>query len=175
MKTQSEIDATLRLLGSAQPPSGLERRVLGRLDARRGGGTTLHFVSAAAIAASVALVAAGLTPSIRELAFHGTVTAPRALAPRAVPHPAGGFGAASAVHLPAAPIPVQPTPVSQGRGRARSDREWTPGSARVRLPHGVAVPGTVTISQSHPGRMQTHLVTIPAGSHARSTDAVAAH
>jgi hypothetical protein len=58
----------------------------------------------------------------------------------------GSFGAASAMHLPGSPLPVRPTPVTQGRGRARSDRALGPGVPR--LPHGVAVPRHIAASPS---------------------------
>jgi hypothetical protein len=151
MNEKWQIDSTLRLIGTAQPPPGLERRVISRLEgsltAQRGGGTSIHFVSAAALAASVVFAAAALAPSLRESALHpGSSVAP---APRAAAHSTGSFGAASAVHLPASPVPVQPTPVNQGRGRARSDRALSPGA--VRMPHGVAVPRRITVPEKlHP-------------------------
>ena len=148
MKTQSQIDAALQHLGSAQPPSGLERRVIDRLHAPRRGATAVHFVSAAAIAASMAIAAVALAPSLRDL--RGDASAgPVSLLPRAAAHPTGNFGAASAVHLPTVPVRVQPTPLSQGRGRARSARTILPSGAR--LPHGVAVPH----------RLHSHIAAVP--------------
>lgn len=144
MKAQSQIDDALRLIGTAEPPSGLERRVLSRLYAPRRGATAIHFVSAAAIAASMAIGVVTLAPALRdqrgESAGGPVSPVPASLVPRAAAHPKGDFGAASAVHLPTAPIKVEPTPVSQGRGHARSARAIVAGSPRARLPHGVAVP-----------------------------------
>ena len=170
MKTQTQIDDALRILGSAQPPSGLEQRVLGRLNVRRGGATTIHFISAAAIAASIA-VAAGLVPSFRGLTRGGSsLAAPAYLGRRVAAHPDGAFGAASAVHLPTAPVPVQPTPVSQGRGRARSEREMQ-GGTPVRVPHGVAVPRGLAIPHGVRTRLRSSASTSPAGSIHLSTAA----
>jgi hypothetical protein len=156
-----QIDSTLRLIGTAQPPPGLERRVISRLEegqaaAQRGGSTTIHFVSAAAIAASVVFAAAAFAPSLREFALHQDSTA--IPAPRGVTHSTGNFGAASAVHLPVSPVQVQPTPVNQGRGRARSDRTLSPGAAR--MPHGVAVPRHIAV----PEKLHPILATAPASS-----------
>ncbi len=143
MKTQSQIDDALSLIGNAQPPSGLERRVLSRLYAPRRGATAIHFVSAAAIAASMAITAVTLAPALRDLRGEfaaGPASAVPSLVPRATARPKGDFGAASAVHLPTAPVKVQPSPVNQGRGHARSTRTIAAGSPRARMPHGVAVP-----------------------------------
>ena len=149
MKPEPEIDATLHLIGSIQPPSGLERRVLGRLYAPRRGTAAVHFVSAAAIAASVAIAAVSLAPPLRDLR-KGSAAAPAHLVPRAAAPPQGAFGAASAVHLPAVPVRVQPTPVSQGRGRARSASTILPGR-RIPLPRGAALPH----------RVHNHISTVP--------------
>ena len=142
MKTQSQIDDALSLIGNAQPPSGLERRVLSRLYAPRRGATAIHFVSAAAIAASMAIAAVTLAPALRDLRGEsaGPASAVPSLVPRATARPKGDFGAASAVHLPTAPVKVQPSPVNQGRGHARSARTIAAGSPRAHMPHGVAVP-----------------------------------
>jgi len=59
MTIQSEIDETLRRLGSVEPPSGLERRVHLRLQnqPRRLSLSVTRMVAAGALAASVALSA----------------------------------------------------------------------------------------------------------------------
>jgi hypothetical protein len=147
MKIQSEIDETLRRLGGVEPPAGLEQRVHLRLqnEPRRFSLTVTRTVAAGALAASVALSAAVLNPNVRNMLLHhnaGTqtvvpVSAPGVF-PRAVTPVVGGFGAASAVHVPAEPVPVQPTPVNQGRGRSRSGRAVLPSGALAPLPRGVA-------------------------------------
>jgi hypothetical protein len=147
MTIQSEIDETLRKLGGVEPPSGLERRVHLRLQnpPRRFSLAVTRTVAAGALAASVALSAAVLNPNLRNMLLHhkadtqtvAPVSAPNAF-PRVVAPSTGGFGAASAVHVPVEPVPVQPTPVNQGRGRSRSGRAVLPGGALAPLPRGVA-------------------------------------
>jgi hypothetical protein len=150
MTIKSEIDETLRRLGSVEPPSGLEQRVQLRLQNQtpRFSLSVTRTVAAGALAASVALSAAALNPGLRNMLLHhnsgnnGTqnlapVSAPGVF-PRAVAPGASGFGAASAVHVPAEPVAVQPTPVTQGRGRARSGRSVLPSGALAPLPRGVA-------------------------------------
>jgi hypothetical protein len=143
MTIQSEIDETLRRLGSVEPPSGLERRVRLQLQnaPHRFSLSMTRAAAAGALAASVALSAAVLNPGLRNLVLHRhavTQTAPPANLPRAVAPGSGGFGTASAVHVPVEPVPVQPTPVNQGRGRSRSHRSMLPGGALAPLPRGVA-------------------------------------
>jgi hypothetical protein len=143
MTIQSEIDETLRRLGGVEPPSGLERRVHLRLQnlPRRLSLSVTRMVAAGALAASVALSAVVLNPNLRNMLMHhnsGTQTVAPMNAPRAVPPGPGGFGAASAVHVPVEPVPVQPTPVNQGRGRSRSGRAVLPSGALAPLPRGVA-------------------------------------
>ena len=143
MTIQSEIDETLRRLGSAEVPLGLERRVNLRLQLPRQRFSTTRIYAAFALAASVALSAVALNPGLRSMVFHPhsgaqstrTVDAPRLVAPAP-----GGFGTASAVHVPVQPVPVQPTPVNQGRGRSRSGRAVLPNRAPAPLPRGVATP-----------------------------------
>jgi hypothetical protein len=144
MSIQSEIDETLGRLGRVEPPPGLEKRIQMRLrfPRRRFAVSVTRTLAACALAASVALAAVALNPGLRNLVFHrhsGTgssaVTAPRVVAPAA-----GGFGTASAVHVPAEPVPVQPTPVNQGRGRSRSGRAVLPNGTVAPLPRGVASP-----------------------------------
>ena len=95
-----------------------------------------------ALAASVALSAAALNPALRNLVFHhaGAQNPTAVNTPRVAVPPSGGFGTASAVHVPVEPVPVQPTPVNQGRGRSRSGRLVLPNSTQAPLPRGVAAP-----------------------------------
>jgi hypothetical protein len=148
MSIHLEIDDTLRRLGSVEPPSGLERRVNLRLQIprRRFSLSMVQAVSACAVAASVALSAVVLNPALHNFVFrhHATSqTMPLVNAPRVVAPAPGGFGTASAVHVPVEPVPVQPTPVNQGgRGRSRSGRAVLPTGATTPLPRGVAAPNT---------------------------------
>jgi hypothetical protein len=143
MNIQSEIDDTLHRLGSVEPPSGFEGRVCHRLEIprKRFSISAIQAVSACALAASVALFAVILNPALRNAAFHRHATA-HTLGATDTPHvvaPApGGFGTASAVHVPIEPVPVQPTPVNQGRGRSRSGRTMLPSGSLAPLPRGVA-------------------------------------
>jgi hypothetical protein len=145
MSMHSEIDETLRRLGSVEPPPGLERRVNLRLRTPRKGFSVsmIQAISAFAVAAGVALSAVALNPGLRSLVLHhhaAPQSVPVAGAPRVVAPAAGGFGTASAVHVPVEPVPVQPTPVNQGRGRSRSGRAVLPNGAPTPLPRGVAAP-----------------------------------
>jgi hypothetical protein len=146
MSPRSEIDETLLLLGSANPPSGLENRVKLRLEAPRRGFlfpvSMFRATAAGALAASIALSAVVLNPGLRNMVFHhaGAKSSPTVNVPRVVVPPSGGFGTASAVHVPVEPVPVQPTPVNQGRGRSRSGRAVLPNGATAPLPRGVAAP-----------------------------------
>jgi hypothetical protein len=144
MSVHSEIDDTLRRLGSVEPPSGLERRVNLRLESsrRRFSVSVTRTIAACALAASVALSAVVLNPALRSRVFsHATApSVPVANTPRVVAPVSGGFGTASAVHVPVEPVPVQPTPVNQGRGRSRSGRAVLPAGNLAPLPRGVAAP-----------------------------------
>jgi len=151
MTINSEIDETLRRLGSAEPPAGLAGRVNLRLQIPRNRFSLSQRVSlsrprilaACALAASLAFSAAALNPAVRSLMFHrhsGSASAPAVNAPRVAAPPPGGFGTASAVHVPVEPVPVQPTPVNQGRGRSRSGRAVLPTGTPAPLPRGVAAP-----------------------------------
>jgi hypothetical protein len=143
MKIQSEIDETLRRLGSAEPPSGLERRINRGLHIPRRRFSLTRMQAACALAACVALSAIALNPVWRGLLFHthSHVQSTRTIEPPRVATPApGGFGAASAVHVPDQPVPVQPTPVNQGRGRSRSGRAVLPNGTLAPLPRGVVAP-----------------------------------
>ncbi len=145
MSIHSEIDDTLRRLGSVEPPSGLERRINLRLQAPRNrfSFSMTRMVAACALAASVALSAVALNPGLRNLVFHHHTSArstPVVNTPRVVPPASGGFGTASAVHVPVEPVPVQPTPLNQGRGRSRSGRALLPNGNLAPLPRGVAAP-----------------------------------
>ncbi len=148
MKTQSqiEIDATLRSLGGVQPPPGLERRVNTRLETPRRRLRTVHFVSTATLAAGIAISTFALRPALRESVLRvRPASSPSLISqPAAGPiaHPAGDFGAASAVHVPSMPIPVAPLPVGQGRGHTRSNhsvRSVYSAGTRMSLSHHVAV------------------------------------
>jgi len=148
MNIQSEIDETLRRLGSAEPPSGLERRINRRLQIPRSRFSSTRIWAACALAACLALSAIALNPVWRGLVFHThahlqSTQSTRTIDPPRVAAPApGGFGAASAVHVPDQPVPVQPTPVNQGRGRSRSGRAVLPNGTLAPLPRGVAAPHT---------------------------------
>ncbi len=147
MSIHSEIDETLRRLGSVEPPSGLETRVNRRLQIPRKSFSipVIQAISACAVAAGLALSAVALNPALRNLVLHHHPAAqsmPVAGAPRVIAPAAGGFGTASAVHVPVEPVPVQPTPVNQGRGRSRSGRGVLPNGAPTPLPRGVAAPHT---------------------------------
>jgi hypothetical protein len=154
MSVHSEIDDTLRRLGSVEPPSGLERRINLRLQStrRRFSVSVTRTIAACALAASVALSAVVLNPALRSRAFHHAAApgVPAANAPRVVPPISGGFGTASAVHVPVEPVPVQPTPVNQGRGRSRSGRAVLPNGNLAPLPRGVAAPHATAAAAPDP-------------------------
>ena len=147
MNIQSEIDETLRRLGSVEPPSGLAGRVNRRLQnpSPRYSFSLVktRIIAACALAASVGLSAVALNPGLRNMVFHhhtsAQSTAPASM-PRVVPPAAGGFGTASSMHVPAEPVPVQPAPVTQGRGRSRSGRAMLPNGSQTPLPRGVVTP-----------------------------------
>jgi len=144
MSVHSEIDDTLRRLGSVEPPSGLERRVNLRLQTSRNRFSVrvTRTIATCALAASVALSAVVLNPALRNRAFHHASPPgmPAPNSPRIVAPVSGGFGTSSAVHVPVEPVPVQPTPVNQGRGRSRSGRAVLPNGNLAPLPRGVAAP-----------------------------------
>jgi hypothetical protein len=144
MSVHSEIDDTLRRLGSVEPPTGLERRVNLRLQNSRNRFSVrvTRTIATCALAASVALSAVVLNPALRSSMFHHASTpgTPAVNNPRVVAPVSGGFGTASAVHVPVEPVPVQPTPVNQGRGRSRSRRGVLPTGNIAPLPRGVAAP-----------------------------------
>jgi hypothetical protein len=142
MNIQSEIDDTLRRLGSVEPPSGLAGRVNLRLQNPRPRFSfsimNTRTIAACGLAASVGLSAVALNPGLRNMVLHHTSarSTPPANTLRVVP-PAGGFGTASSMHVPAEPVPVQPSPVNQGRGRSRSGRAVLPNGSQTPLPRGV--------------------------------------
>jgi hypothetical protein len=157
MSIQSEIDETLRRLGNAEPPSGLERRINRRLQIPSRRFSLTRIQAACALAACVALSAIALNPAWRGLLFHTHthLQSTRTVDPPRVAPPApGGFGAASAVHVPDQPVPVQPTPVNQGRGRSRSGRAVLPNGTLAPLPRGVAAPHTPLPSAPVPDSTQ---------------------
>jgi hypothetical protein len=147
MNIESEIDDTLRRLGSVEPPSGLAGRVNLRLQNQPARFSfsivRTRIIAACALAASVGLSAVALNPGLRNMVLHHHTSAqstPPANTPRIV-HPAtGGFGTASSMHVPAEPIPVPPSPVNQGRGRSRSGRAVLPNGSQTPLPRGVVAP-----------------------------------
>jgi hypothetical protein len=151
MTINSEIEETLRRLGNVEPPPGLKRRVNLRLQTPRNRFSSfmIQTMVACGVAASVALSAVALNPAWRSLVFHHHPVAqvtPAASAPRILPAAPGGFGTASAVHVPVEPVPVQPTPVNQGRGRSRSDSR----SGRTLLPNGAPLPRGVAVPHTPP-------------------------
>jgi hypothetical protein len=149
MSRKPEIDETLDWLGSVEAPPGMEARIQKRLGERpqitRTGAffSRTRTIAAVALAASVALCALMLNPALRNLVLHrgNTQTAPLS-PPQIAPPVTGGFGTASAVHVPEEPVQVQPTPVNQGRGRSRSGRAVLPNGNLAPLPRGVAAPPT---------------------------------
>lgn len=157
MSIHSEIDDTLRRLGSVEPPAGLEKRIHLRLlvPRNRFALSMVQAISACAVAASIALSAVVLNPALHNAVFHHRPTSQSMtpiVAPRVVAPSPGGFGTASAVHVPVEPLPVQPTPVNQGRGRARSARAGLTTGVLTPLPRGVAAPAAppTTVLSSTP-------------------------
>ena len=149
MNVHSEIDDTLRRLGNVKPPPGLEGRINRRLQVSRNASrnrfsaSMTRTIAACALAASVALSAVVLNPALRNRVFHhhaNAQSAPPVNTPRMVAPGSGGFGTASAVHVPVEPVPVEPTPVNQGRGRSRTGRAVLPTGNLAPLPRGVAAP-----------------------------------
>ena len=134
---ESQIDAALHLLGKVQPPPGLARRVHARLETPRPKLRAIHFVSAATVAASIAISTFALSPALREpvlrMRSHFSPNLVSQPAAGLTTHPVGGFGAASAVHVPTMPMPVAPIPVSQGmgRGHTRSDQSRSASHAAL--------------------------------------------
>jgi hypothetical protein len=152
MSMEPEIDKTLGWLGSVEPPPGLEQRVHQRLQSSRSRPffSRTRAISMGALAASIALSAVLVNPSLRSMAFHhGSTASTPLVAPRVALPAAGGFGTASAVHVPTEPVQVQPTPINQGRGRSRG-RAVLPGRNAAPLPRGVAAPagGTSAVVDS---------------------------
>lgn len=129
---ENQIDRTLRLIGSADPRPGIEKRVTARLaeasvyeSVRPFGLARRAFASAIGMAACIAIIAGSVTHS-----HHIVPIAP------GVPLPIGGsagVGAASAAK--AAVRPVAPP----AHGRPRSMRKIT-GATDIQKPDGVAVP-----------------------------------
>jgi hypothetical protein len=147
MNTQSEIDDTLRRLGSVEPPAGLAERVNLRLqDPSPRFSFSLvktRIIAGCALAASIGLSAVALNPGLRNMVFHHHTSAQSASPAntlRVVPPAAGGFGTASSMHVPAEPVPVEPSPANQGRGRSRSGRAVLPNGSQTPLPRGVVAP-----------------------------------
>lgn len=137
MNAETQIDAALRRMGNAQPPLGLESRVLARLEDRRR--PPLHSLSAFAIAASLAVAVVALAPLAQNLSLHHASVNPGPLLRVVVPAKRA-FGAASAVNIPSAPLPLDAAPVNQGRGHARPERAPLPAGSSAPDANGVAAP-----------------------------------
>jgi hypothetical protein len=147
MNFNSEIDETLTRLGSVEPPVGLARRIELRLDAppRRSWFTLPRAIAVCGVAASVAASAVVFDPALRNflLPHHsGAQTVQQAAPPRVAPAQSG-FGAARTMVVPAAPVPVPPSPINRGRGHSRSGRVELPPGSQTALPRGVAAPAAV--------------------------------
>jgi hypothetical protein len=152
VNTESRIDAALRQIARAEPPCGLERRVLGRLDEPPRGFTAVYSISAIAIAASLAVAVLAFGPLTAEI---GSRHSSAALALHVTSPAKGAFGAASAVNVPSVPLPLAAAPVNQGRGHARTGRAILPAGSRSRHAAGVAVrsDGARTVVLGQPIRM----------------------
>ena len=160
MNTESQINAALRRIGSAEPPLGLERRVIARLEEPVRGFTAVHSISAIAIAAGLAVAV---------LAF-GPLTAKMGWPPVRSAHSARGIsrqgslrsrlGGSSAVGAAAA------------EGRSGESRPGTRSARTVLLPAGsrhaagtaVRGSGARTLVLGHPLRGAS--AAIPAASFA---------
>jgi hypothetical protein len=155
MNKKPEIDETLGLLGSVEPPTGLEQRIQLRLrmEPRRPFFSRIRIISSSALAASVALSAAVLNPRVRQFVLHpaGSAQTEPFRGPQVVAPAAGGFGSASAMHVPAEPVAVQPTPVTQGRGRGRAGRAVLPNGSVAPLPRGVVAPRSLVPAMAGAG------------------------
>ena len=145
MSTHSEIDDTLRRLGSVEPLSGLERRINLRLQMPRNhfSFSMTRIVAACALAASVAVSAVALNPALRSLVFHHHTSAqstpavtPRVVAPGCgrVRHCFGG--ARSGRTSPSAAHAGEPgtRAIQIGTGCAPSRESGTPAARRGRTP-----------------------------------------
>jgi hypothetical protein len=154
MNRKPEFDETLGLLGSVEPPAGLEQRIQQRLrmEPRRPFFSRIRIISSSALAASVALSAAVLNPRVRQLVLHPASAQTEPFrGPQVVAPAAGGFGSASAMHVPVEPVVVQPTPVTQGRGRGRSGRAVLPNGSVAPLPRGVVAPRSLVPAMAAAG------------------------
>lgn len=166
MDSESRIDAALRQIAVAEPPPGLERRVIVRLDEPPRGFTAVYSISAIAIAASLAVAVLAFGPLTAEM---GSRHSSAAIALHVSAPAKGAFGAASAVHVPSAPLPLAATPVNQGRGHARTGRAILPAGNRPRHAAGVAIrsDGPHAVVLGHPTRVTPAM--IPATSLATAT------
>lgn len=166
MNTEARIDAALRQIARVEPPSELERRVLGRLDEPPRGFPAAYSISAIAIAASLAVAVLVFGPLTAEI---GSRHSSAALALHVSSPAKGAFGAASAVNVPSAPLPLAATPVNQGRGHARTGRAILPAGSRPRHAAGVAVrsDGARTVVLGQPTRVTPAVM--PAASLATAT------
>ena len=147
MNTESQINAALRQIGSAEPPLGLERRVIARLEEPVRGFTAVHSISAIAIAASLAVAVLALGPLAAEM---GSRRPSAALTLHVTAPAKGAFGAASAVQVPSAPLPLAAAPVNQGRGHARPGRALLPAGSRHAAGMAVRGSGARTVVLGHP-------------------------
>ena len=139
------IDRTLRLLGSATPPPGMEDRIDARLARASVSNKRPRFFSlqqfafgvAAAAMACVVIVAGSVSHSRHILPVAPGLHLPGSAQP--------GVGAASAAHV--APQPVTSLP----QDRPRSVRQTANGraviSSQAKKPAGIAVPKTLPAQQ----------------------------
>jgi hypothetical protein len=155
MNRKPEIDETLGLLGSVEPPTGMEQRIQQRLRMAppRPFFSRIRIISSSALAASVALSAAVLNPRVRQFVLHpaGSVQTEPFRGPQVVAPTPGGFGSASAMRVPVEPVAVPPSPVTQGRGRSRSGRAVLPNGNLAPLPRGVAAPRSLVPAMAAAG------------------------
>lgn len=133
MKPDRRIDQTLHVLGSAQPPEGMERRIHAHLDAAPRHFPTSYPISLAAVAAGILVLAVVLIPagrprqedsasqtSVRQAQPAGAQDPARDLEQQIMARPRDSFGTASSIHVPNSPITLAPAPVGQQRGHTRS-------------------------------------------------------
>ena len=147
MSIHSEIDETLRRLGSVEPPSGLERRVNLRLQIPRKSFSIsmIQAISACAVAAGVALSAVALNPALRSLVLHhhpAAQSVPVAGAPRVVAPAPGGSGLLRQCTCPWSRFRYSPRPLTRVAGGPDRAGRVLPNGTPTPLPRGVAAPHT---------------------------------
>jgi hypothetical protein len=140
-----QIDRTLRLLGSVHPAAGMEDRILASIAHAQSSNRAqrffrlpqLAFGMAAAVVASVVIVAGSVSHSRQMLPVAPGLHLPTAVQP--------GVGAASAAHV------AQQTVTSLPQDRPRSVRKTVNGRAVIspnaKKQAGVAVPKTLPSQQ----------------------------